>query len=113
MPVTNTTTTTTTKFFHSSIHLDLVYLDSNTVNVSLCFQYIAGLYQTNILVVLLATESIKKQRDKSRPCYLFAQGFLPAMKAVPFVPEKCVPWALNQDWSPPNLHACSGCAEWT
>lgn len=34
------------------------------------------------------------------------------MKTVPFATKKCVLWALNQDWSPSNLHACSGRAEW-
>lgn len=34
------------------------------------------------------------------------------MNTVPFATKKCVPWALNQDQSPPNLHACSGRAEW-
>lgn len=34
------------------------------------------------------------------------------MKTVPFATKKCVPWALSQDWSPPNLHVCSRRAEW-
>lgn len=112
MPVTNNNNNN--KVFSSSIQPDPVRGSSNTEH-NLCFQYIPWFYQTVWHPSSVAGNTSSAAESLMSESNYVLSICLPSIFCLVWwwclsLQKKKKMCALDQDWPPPNMQCCSGCA---